>query len=284
MKKVVSVGSAIGTNFLNQLDELSDIREGYEKSTLRNSNKELYEILAKVYCIFEDMNKNKSEFESNIKFLKSKFKERNIKIQKNTSWLTVLIRYVFNVDRVRSYNYNRVISYAKESGIAPDELSQFIEEQGGIESCKKIMVLKDSGKKIDIDHDIYNILENLDDYDAVAKIDLGETKLKIEDDCKLVFTVGRLGADEKTIELFGVVNSMTRQLRYKLLKLIAKDLFFRIGKSVEQVEAEDEETLAKVYKLMDQSFACPICNAGHGKGSKGSLCDKHAEEALEIQI
>ena len=74
---------------------------------------------------------------------------------------------------------------------------------------------------------------------------------------------------------------MTRQLRYKLLKLIAKDLFVRIGKSVEQIEAEDEETLAKVYKLMDQSFACPICNVSHGNGS---LCDKHAEEALEVQI
>ena len=280
MKKVVNVGSAIGTNFLNQLDELSDIREGYERSTLRNSNKELYEILSKIYRIFEDMNKDKSEFESNIKFLKSKFKERNIKIQKNTSWLTVLIRYDFNADRVRSYNYNRVITYAKESGIAPDELSQFIEEQGGIESCKKIMTLKKTGKKIDIDHDIYDILENLDDYDSVAKIDLGETKLKIDDDCKLVFTVGRLGADEKTIELFGVVNSMTRQLRYKLLKLIAKDLFVRIGKSVEQTEAEDEETLAKVYKLMDQSFSCPVCNVSHGEGS---LCDRHAEEALEVQ-
>ena len=93
-----------------------------------------------------------------------------------------------------------------------------------------------------------------------------------------------LGADEKTIELFGVVNSMTRQLRYKLLKLVAKDLFVHIGKSVEQIEAEGEETLAKVYKLMDQSFACPICNSGHGKGGPGSLCDKHAEEVLEVQI
>lgn len=281
MKNLVNVDSGVGSNYINQLDQLSEMREGYERSTLRNSNKELYEILAKVYCIFEDMNKNKSEFESNIKFLKSKFMERNIKIQKNTSWLTVLIRYVFNADRVRSYNYNRVISYAKESGIAPDELSQFIEEQGGIESCKKIMVLKESGKKINIDHDVYDILENIDSFDSVAKIDLGETNLKIEDDCKLVFTVGRLGSDEKTIEIFGVVNSMTRQLRYKLLKLVAKDLFVHIGKSIEQIESEGEETLAKVYKLMEQSFSCPICNVSHGEGS---LCDKHAEAALEVQI
>ena len=222
-------------------------------NTLRNSNKELYQILAKVYFIFEDMNKDKSELDSNLKFLKSKFKERQIKIQKNTPWLTILIRYVCNADRVRSYNYNRVISYAKESGIPPEELPQFIEEHGGIESCKKIMTLKKSGKKLDIEFDIYEILENIDDFDSVAIIDLGETRLKIEDQCKLVFTVGRLGADEKTIELFGVVNSMTKQLRYKLLRLIAKDLFFHIGKSVEKIEAEHEENLAKVYKLMDQS-------------------------------
>ena len=66
---------------------------------------------------------------------------------------------------------------------------------------------------------------------------------------------------------------MTRQLRYKLLKLIAKDLFVHIGKSVEQIEAEGEENLAKVYKLMDQSFSCPICNVSDGEGS---LCDRHA--------
>ena len=78
MKKVVNVGSAIGTNFLNQLDELSDIREGYERSTLRNSNKELYEILAKVYCIFEDMNKNLREAAksgSGLKVIGAGFKE-----------------------------------------------------------------------------------------------------------------------------------------------------------------------------------------------------------------
>ena len=58
-------------------------------------------------------------------------------------------------------------------------------------------------------------------------------------------------------------------------------MFVHIGKSVEQIEAEGEETLAKVYKLMEQSFSCPICNEKHGDGS---LCDKHAEEALEVQI
>ena len=278
MKNLVSIDGGVGSNFINQLDELSEVRESFEMSTLRNSNKELYGILAKIYQIFEKMNENKSEFESNFAVLKSKFKERNIKIQKNTPWLTVLIRYVFNADRVRSYNYNRVISYAKASGIAPDELSQFIEEQGGIESCKKIMVLKDSGKKIDIDYDVYAILENIDSFDSVAKINLGETNLKIEDDCKLVFTVGRLGADEKTIEIFGVVNSMTRQLRYKLLKLVAKDLFAHNVKSVEQIEAEDEETLAKVYKLMEQSFSCPICNVSHGESS---LCHQQSE-VLEL--
>jgi len=265
MKKAVIIDNGVGSNYLNQLDELSEIRMGFEMNTLRNSNKELYQILAKVYLIFEDMNKDKLELDSNLKFLKSKFKERQIKIQKNTSWLTVLIRYVFNADRVRSYNYNRVISYAKESGVSPEDLPQFIEEKGGIESCKKMMTRINSGEKEDLKFDMYDILENIDNFDSVVKIDLGETKLKIEDECKLVFTVGRLGADEKTIEVFGVVNSMTKKLRLKLLRLIVKDLFVHIGQSAEQIEAEDEENLAKVYNLMDKS----------------SLYSKQAEEVME---
>ena len=122
-----------------------------------------------------------------------------------------------------------------------------------------------SGEKEDLKFDMYDILENIDNFDSVVKIDLGETKLKIEDECKLVFTVGRLGADEKTIEVFGVVNSMTKKLRLKLLRLIVKDLFVHIGQSAEQIEAEDEENLAKVYNLMDQS----------------SLYSKQAEEVME---
>ena len=69
MKKAVIIDNGVGSNYLNQLDELSEIRKGFEMNTLRNSNKELYQILAKVYLIFENMNKNKSELDINLKFV-----------------------------------------------------------------------------------------------------------------------------------------------------------------------------------------------------------------------
>ena len=55
MNTVENGVSGNDSSYLIQLNQLSEIRESFEKNTLNGSNKELYQILSKIYQIFSDM-------------------------------------------------------------------------------------------------------------------------------------------------------------------------------------------------------------------------------------
>ena len=227
---------------INHLDQLSVIRDEFENKTLRGSNKELYKILSDVYSLFIEIDSNKSKYD--ILKLKIALKDRGFKIQNNTPVLTLLIRYVFNSDRTRSYNYNRVISSAHQREISPGKLSDFIEEEGGIEECKKRFVRSNKSleKEEKKNNEINNILEYLDSFESLSTINLGNTKLKIENDCKLIITVGRLSSDQKSVELIKILDPINKPLENKVLNLISSDLNFELEKS----RIQTEQTLEKV--------------------------------------
>lgn len=232
----------LNDSYINHLDQLSVIRDEFENKTLRGSNKELYKILSDVYSLFIEIDSNKSKYD--ILKLKIALKDRGFKIQNNTPVLTLLIRYVFNSDRTRSYNYNRVISSAIQANVSPENLPKFIEEQGGIEECKKTFVRKSSSleKEEKINTRIQDVLDNIDNFESLSNIELGNTKIKLDDDCKLIITVGRLSSDEKSIELFKVIDSMNKSLENKILKIISKDLHSEI----EQSRVQTQKTLESI--------------------------------------
>ena len=232
----------LNDSYINHLDQLSVIRDEFENKTLRSSNKELYKILSDVYSLFIEIDSNKSKYD--ILKLKITLKDRGFKIQNNTPLLTLLIRYVFNSDRTRSYNYNRVISSAHFEKIPPSNLPEFIESQGGIEECKKRFVrsnesLENEEKK---NTEINNVLEYIDSFESLSTINLGNTKLKIENDCKLIITVGRLSSDQKSVELIKILDPINKPLENKVLKLISSDLDFELKK----YKIQTEQTLEKI--------------------------------------
>ena len=242
MNTVENGVSGNDSSYLTQLNQLSEIRESFEKNTLNGSNKELYQILSKIYQIFSDMKTNKSKFD--IEFLKSALKEMKIKSQNNSPLLTILIRYVFNSDRTRSYIYNRVISSAIQANVSPENLPKFIEEQGGIEECKKKFVkssttLENEEMKI---LQIQNVLDHIDNFESLSNINLGNSKLEIKNDCKLIITIGRLSSDQKSVELFKVLDPTNKPLENKILNIISRDL----NKQIEQSKVQTQKTLESV--------------------------------------
>jgi len=210
----------INQQIVTKLDVMKVENEKFETNELSRSNKTLYSLLGQVYEVFQSIGEEDKE---TLKHLKEIMTKRGVKIQSNTPFLTVLIRYVFNSGRSKSYNYNRVISSAIQKGISPKDLPSHIEEMGGVEECKKDYI--PSQKTIDKKQTLKDLIEAIQhnfvgmEFFHSVKTD---KEVKKVDGCQFVFTVGRLGEDGKTIELVEVLTEMNKVMEKTALKLMSK--------------------------------------------------------------
>jgi hypothetical protein len=209
----------INQQIVTKLDVMKVQNEHFETNELSRSNKTLYSLLGQVYEVFNSVDKKDLETP---KHLKSILKQRGVKVQDNTPFLTVLIRYVFNSDRSKSFNYNRVISSAIQKGISPKDLPLHIEEMGGVEECKKDYIPSQEtiDKKQSLKDSIEAIQLNFVDMESFHSVKTDKEVKKV-DGCQFVFTVGRLGEDGKTIELVEVLTEMSRVMEKTALKLMS---------------------------------------------------------------
>jgi hypothetical protein len=209
----------INQQIVTKLDVMKVQNEHFETNELSRSNKTLYSLLGQVYEVFNSVDKKDVETP---KHLKEIMKQRGVKIQSNTPFLTVLIRYVFNSGRSKSYNYNCVISSAIQKGISPKDLPSHIEEMGGVEECKKdyIPSQKTIDKKQRMSDLIKSIQREFMDLEILGTVET-PNKIKTVEGCQFVFTVGRLGEDGKTIELVEVLTEMNRVMEKTALKLMS---------------------------------------------------------------
>ena len=209
----------INQQIITRLDVMQVQNEHFENNELSRSNKTLYSLLGQVYEVFQSIGEEDKE---TLKHVKSILTERGVKVQDNTPFLTVLIRYVFNSDRSKSFNYNRVISSAIQKGISPKDLPSHIEEMGGIEECKKDFI--PSQKTIDKRQRMSDLIESIQrEFMEMEILGTLETSNKIKkvDGCQFVFTVGRLCEDGKTIELVEVLTEMNKVMEKTALKMMS---------------------------------------------------------------
>ena len=138
MAKSVSSKTALSAQVIvSKADALVKQREDFEQNEYARSNKRLYEILAEVLAMYEDAKVSKTVLAETVKQMKDNLAVSKIRIQTNTLALTLFVRYVFRTDRQRSMNYSRTLQAALQQGIGAKQLAQFIEDCGGVESCKK---------------------------------------------------------------------------------------------------------------------------------------------------
>jgi hypothetical protein len=216
----VAKNKTFNQQIVTKLDVMKIQNEHFETNELSRSNKTLYSLLGQVYEVFNSVDKKDVETPKHLKEIMTK---RGVKIQSNTPFLTVLIRYVFNSGRSKSYNYNRVISSAIQKGISPKDLPSHIEEMGGVEECKKEYI--PSQKTIDKKQRMSDLIEsiqlNFAEMESFQSVK-ADKEVKKVDGCQFVFTVGRLGEDGKTIELVEVLTEMNKVMEKTALKLMSK--------------------------------------------------------------
>ena len=134
---------AFANETVQQLDLLVADRKNWESTVYKKSNENLYELMAKCKKIFEDKFENATS-DNDRKAIRLEIAHRltadGIKVQKNSTTLTMFVRYVFGSDRKRAHGYAYVLKAAISHGIRADGLVKFITEAGGIEEIKRKMV------------------------------------------------------------------------------------------------------------------------------------------------
>jgi hypothetical protein len=131
--KVVLAAQAIVAN----ADLLVQQREHWQQNEYARSNARLYEILAAVLKMYEQVKDDKVLRCETAKQMKQQLEAAGVRIQTNTLVLTLFVRYVFRTDRQRALNYSRTLQAALSEGVAADSLAAFVETCGGVEQCKK---------------------------------------------------------------------------------------------------------------------------------------------------
>lgn len=153
-EQVALVGLQFADMTVQSLNALSAKREAWEKGAFKKANDELYAILADtlgVYKASEDFansTKTKAHGQKHMSALRKELSDRlkvmGVKVQQNSSTLTMLTRYVFKSDRVRAHGYARVLAAALQDNIEPAGLHNYIVNAGGVEEIKRRMVLSEA--------------------------------------------------------------------------------------------------------------------------------------------
>jgi hypothetical protein len=207
---------------MGKVEALCSVREKYETETLARSNKELYSILSDVYKLFLQAVREDC-LKAAVTQMRAVLVKRGMRVQKNTNALTLFVRYVFNNDRKRAYNYASTLQAALQAEVDADVLAEFIESKNGVEECKREFRKSDEtkSKEAQLADARVCVVDELSGMKAQQVVKLAGARAELADGTRFVFVVARANADG-TLELLRVVNKTTVAMQNAAVKELAK--------------------------------------------------------------
>jgi len=141
--------TAFANAIVKSLDELSKERKAWELGAYKKSNDGLYGLMARSLDLFNAKFLTGTDDDRKTLRLEliSRLKADNIKVQRNTTTLTMFVRFVFNSDRKRAHGYQYVLKAAISHGIPSIKLAEWLAEQGGIEEVRRKMIVSEKALK-----------------------------------------------------------------------------------------------------------------------------------------
>jgi hypothetical protein len=229
---------------MSEAQSLCAQREQFEKAELARSNKALYSILTNVYALFKKAVADKCIKET-VTEMSKVLNKRGVRVQNNTPTLTVFVRFVFNSDRKRAYNYASTLMAAVQAEVEPTNLASFIEGKNGVEECKKEFKKKDETKKREeaIKNTSVDVGDLLKTISPISRVTIPNASVDFSDATDFAFIVARAVGNGE-FELLRVVPKTTKGMQNTAIKEIAKDVIAK----AEQAQAEAKIKKAKSTK------------------------------------
>lgn len=140
---------AFAGSLVTQLDTLVAKRKQWEATDYKKANEGLYSLLASCLDVFnskfvEASDDNKKTLRTD---LTARLQAEGVRVQRNTTTLTMFVRFVFGSDRKRAHGYTYVLKAAISHKVAAASLPSWIVEQGGIEEVRRAMVVSEKAKQ-----------------------------------------------------------------------------------------------------------------------------------------
>lgn len=136
---------AFAGGLVTQLDGLVVKRKQWEATDYKKANEGLYSLLASCLDVFNSKFVNAGDDDK--KTLRGELKNRltadGVRVQRNTTTLTMFVRFVFGSDRKRAHGYTYVLKAAISYEVAAASLPGWIVDQGGIEEVRKRMIVSE---------------------------------------------------------------------------------------------------------------------------------------------
>ncbi len=134
---------------VTQLDGLVVQRKQWEATDYKKANEGLYSLLASCLDVFNSkfVNADDSDKKTLRGELAARLKADGVRVQRNTTTLTMFVRFVFGSDRKRAHGYTYVLKAAISYEIAAANLPSWVVEQGGIEEVRRQMVMSEEAKQ-----------------------------------------------------------------------------------------------------------------------------------------
>lgn len=122
---------------LNRLHDIETDRINWENGIYKKSNEVLFGLLNSCLVLFQEIKLMEKGKRKAIKVIDESLVTRGMKVQKNTSLVTKIVRCVFGDCGKRAFAYARVILAADANKAENQSLEAYITAAGGIEEIRK---------------------------------------------------------------------------------------------------------------------------------------------------
>jgi hypothetical protein len=121
---------------ITHADTLAQRHATYVNDFVTRANSELYDILAEIHKLYEQVQGHKQR-DKLVKKIRERLKSsHNIKTQANTKTTALVAKLVTRANRKTSHVYSRVLEVAIAAGVKSDGLVEFIKLKGGIDKVR----------------------------------------------------------------------------------------------------------------------------------------------------
>ncbi len=215
---------AFAQKAIEKLDYLAKERKVWESTDYKKANEGLYRLLAE--CLDLYLNKFVHASNDDKKTLRQEIAARliadGIRVQSNTTILTMMIRFVFASDRKRAHGYTYVLKAALSYDKNAKDLPQFIKDQGGIEEIKRRMVQSEKAITNKAERE-KALLEVKADLEKNANYPLANVSIDLAGNKETFAVLVTRSNAQGTSDVVAILKNAEEKFVESILKKIAKD-------------------------------------------------------------